>query len=120
MLEEVKNVPQQPRVSGYRRWFADDEMELILWYGESGELTGFQLCYDVSRRERAFTWKRDHGLTHSAVDSGEDSPLHNRSPILRPDPKPPVEKVATEFQARSERLADSIIGFVLTAFATAR
>ena len=65
MLEKLGNVPQQARVKGFRRWFADEEMELILWYAESGELTGFQLCYDVPRKERAFTWKKEQGLTHS-------------------------------------------------------
>src|SRR5262245_665816 len=114
MLEELKNVSQSPRVKGHRRWFADNEMELIAWYSESGEVSGFQLCYDIGRQERAFTWRRDKGLTHSSIDSGEASPFHNRSPMLVPNPNAPLERVIAEFRARSEKVDAEIIDLVLT------
>jgi len=115
MLSELDRVPQERR--GHRRWFADDELDLIVWYSESGEISGFQLCYDLSGRERAFTWRRDMGLRHGAVDIGDQSPLADRSPILVYDPVAPVEKVIAEFNARSEALDDHIASFVLTTIA---
>src|SRR5262249_21208587 len=77
MLEEFKSVAQQPETPGYRRWFSDAVMELIVWYSPGGEVRGFQLCYDRDGRERAFTWHVDAGMAHTAVDDGEESPWRN-------------------------------------------
>jgi len=114
MLSELKRVPQVRRASGYRRWFADDELDLIVWYTEAGEINGFQLCYDLNGRERAFTWKQDVGLTHAAVDIGDDSPLADRAPMLVPEPVAPVEKVVSQFNTRAEALDDELAAFVST------
>ncbi len=112
MLCELKNVHQNARSAGYRRWFADDELDLIVWYSETGEVVGFQLCYDLRGRERAFTWRRDQGLTHGAVESGEESPLYNRSPMMVADPIAPVEAVISEFKFRSKMLEPDVVEMV--------
>jgi hypothetical protein len=112
MLSELHKVPQERQ--GFRRWFADDELDLIVWYSESGEINGFQLCYDLSGRERAFTWKHNTGLRHAAVDIGDQSPLADRSPILVYEPIAPVEKVVADFNARAETLDPHIASFVAT------
>jgi len=118
MLEAVRNVPQEEGDSGSRSWFADDELELILWYSAAGEVVGFQLCYDLHRRERAFTWKKESGLTHSRIDSGEECPLHNRSPILISEPRAPLRQVTAEFTSRSSKLDPSIVELVATTIST--
>lgn len=120
MLGELTNVPQQAGISGRRRWFADEELDLIVWYSASApdEISGFQLCYDLMGRERAFTWRKDDGLMHTAVDSGEDSPLHNRSPILVASPRAPVERVIAEFKARSTKLETEIVELVSATLST--
>jgi hypothetical protein len=113
MLAEVEPVAQVQRSAGSRRWFSDDELDLIVWYTESGEISGFQLCYDLRGAERAFTWK--HGsLIHTAVDSGDESPLHNRSPILVSCPVASVDKVIDEFKSRSQGIEPSIAALVLS------
>lgn len=118
MLSELKNVHQNTRSTGYRRWFADDELDLIIWYTETDEVIGFQLCYDLRGRERAFTWRRDKGLTHGAVDSGEESPFYNRSPMMVADPIAPVDSVVSEFKVRSQMLEPDVVEMVTGRIAT--
>lgn len=104
MLEEFKKVSQQPETPGYRRWFSDAVLELIVWYSPAGVVRGFQLCYDRDGRERAFTWHVDAGMAHTAVDDGEDSPLRNDAPILVPDGEPAADQVLEQFRRRCARL----------------
>ena len=42
MLTEIKGTRQIPG-EGRRRWFRDDELDLIVWYEENGAIAGFQL-----------------------------------------------------------------------------
>ena len=35
-----------------RRWFMDSYFDLIVWYDDRGNATGFQLCYDKPGRFR--------------------------------------------------------------------
>lgn len=60
MLRELKNV-RQVKGEGRRRWFIDDEIELILWYDSAKKLEGFQICYDRLSGTRTVTWKRTEG-----------------------------------------------------------
>lgn len=112
MLEEFKSVAQQPETPGYRRWFSDAVLELIVWYSPAGAVRGFQLCYDRDGRERAFTWHVDAGMAHTAVDDGEDSPLRNDSPILVPDGVPRTDWALEQFEARSARLDPALASLV--------
>src|SRR5438270_13619107 len=112
MLEEFKSVAQQPKTPGYRRWFSDAVMELIVWYSPAGDIRGFQLCYDRDGRERAFTWHVDAGMAHTAVDDGEDSPLRNDTPILVPDGVPRTERVLEQFKERCARLEPALAELV--------
>jgi hypothetical protein len=57
MLQELQNV-RQIRGEGLRRWFIDDDMELILWYDFEKNLEGFQICYDKLAGTRTITWKK--------------------------------------------------------------
>lgn len=49
MLVELKDVRQIPN-DGFRRWFTDEDFDLIVWY-EDDKITGFQLCYDKKEME---------------------------------------------------------------------
>ncbi|MFP4210633.1 MAG: hypothetical protein ACLFR8_05275 [Alkalispirochaeta sp.] len=70
-LVENKNVRQRPE-EGFRRWFLNDYFDVIVWYeSAAGELTGFQLCYNRTVDERAFTWQRNKRSSHF-VSSGSD------------------------------------------------
>ncbi len=81
MLQELQNV-RQIRGEGLRRWFIDDDLELILWYDFDRKLEGFQICYDKMAGTRTITWKKvtqAEGETKSILVS--DSP-YNKSRLL--------------------------------------
>ena len=95
-----------------RRWIGDDYFDLIVWYTPSDTVHGFQLCYDKPHWERALTWLAGKGFSHTEVDSGEDSPEANRTPVLVPDGSFPSEKVLTEFTRRGSALPVELQKFV--------
>ena len=97
-----------------RRWMSDDYFDLIVWYEPNGRLLGFQLCYDKPRRERALTWTLIGGFVYSRIDSGEQKPTADRTPILMPDGPFPAEIVRREFLVRAAALPDEIGGLVLS------
>lgn len=98
----------------YRRsWMSDDYFDLIIWYEPSNAIHGFQLCYGKPESERAVTWLRDSGFSHSKIESGEENPEANRTPILLPDGSFPRIEVTREFRRRSESLPKSLRNFVL-------
>ena len=93
---------------------SDDYLDLIVWYERSNAIRGFQLCYGKPQQERALTWLKNRGFTHTQIDSGEENPEANRTPILLPDGSFPTEQVTREFGQRSEQLPKSLRNFVLT------
>ena len=112
MLHELKKVSQPQKTPGYRRWFSDDDMELVVWYSLAGVIRGFQLCYDRDGHERAFTWHVDAGMVHTAVDRGDDSPLRNDAPILVPDGIPGTDLALAQFKERAQGLDPEIVALV--------
>jgi hypothetical protein len=80
VLVEFHAVKQEP--GQRRRWFEDDGMELIVWYGGSETPEGFQLCYTDRATERALSWREGQGFTHAAVDAGDTRPDKNLTPVL--------------------------------------
>ncbi|MFW6312535.1 MAG: hypothetical protein ACOC2N_01460 [Spirochaetota bacterium] len=71
MLREWKGVRQRPE-EGPRRWFTDEEMDLIVWYNSEGrKIRGFQLCYGKQATQHAVTWLSDGTYSHARIDDGE-------------------------------------------------
>ena len=103
MLHEIKNVKQE-RGGGRRRWFESETLDLVVWLEGGDKVAGFQLCYDFGRGERALTWRDGEGFAHSLVDSGDDSPLKNQTPVLQPDPHVPWNEIARAFDACAANL----------------
>lgn len=87
-----------------RRWFSDDEFDLIVWLSGDGSLAALQLCYDKSGVERAVTWSTDAGYGHFRVDTGEEMPVRDKTPILLPDGPFGKERVLTAFVAAAKDL----------------
>jgi len=96
-----------------RRWISDDYFDLIVWYDRKDAVHGFQLCYGKPQWERALTWIRDQGFSHTEVESGEERATANRTPILVPDGSFPSKKVRREFQRRAVGLPDDLRDLVL-------
>ncbi len=99
---------------GTRRWFSDDDFDLIIWSGLDGAVTGFQLCYDKQKSERALTWRQESGFSHARVDSGETNPAKNQSPILVPDGLCPIDEITGLFLLKSKEIDPIIRSFVIT------
>ena len=94
----------QPRDSGRRRWFVDDDLDLIVWLGADSSLLGFRLCYDKWAEERALTWTVNAGYQHHRVDTGESSPTKNQTPILVEGGPVDSERLRSRFVDRSSEM----------------
>lgn len=112
VLAEIRNVRQIPG-EGRRRWFRDDDMDLIIWYDDSGILTGFQLCYDKQEHEKALTWRKATGYEHHGVDSGEGVWRGTKgTPVLTADGAFEQPRVLNLFDAHSERLDPRLRAYI--------
>jgi len=111
MLKELQAYRRhgEPR----RKWYGDDDFDLIVWFDDGGDVWGFQLCYDVGRAERAVTWTVERGYTHHRVDDGEATPFQNLSPILVPDDPPRTETLARRFAQNAVSIDPVIRDFVV-------
>jgi len=108
-LSEVREV-RQIRGEGFRRWFRNDNMELVVWYAD--DIVGFQLCYDVSRSsERAMTWTFKSGYRHNRVDNG--GPAHSlMTPILVSDGHFDSLSIANQFLEAAVNLEKVLKDFI--------
>ena len=109
MLREHGIRQEQPD----RRWFSDEDLDLIVWTGGDGGVHAFQLCYTRFGEERVLAWNREGGYLHHRVDSGEESPLRNKTPILLADGPFPAEQVLERFQAAAGDLEAGLRAFIL-------
>ncbi|MFC1671500.1 hypothetical protein ACFL01_00040 [Planctomycetota bacterium] len=112
-LREVKYVSQHAG-EPFRRVFCCSRMDIYVWFEESGEIYGFQLCYRQNREEKALTWLQDKGFTHRSVDDGEDrGGRFKMTPVLMPDGVFAREDVVASFEEISEKIDSEIVGFIL-------
>ncbi len=114
MLTEHDNV-RQIEGEGFRRWFSDKGHDLIVWYTDAyqNEITGFQLCYNKeAEEERALTWQKQGGFTHSRVDSGEMPYSSKMTPVLVSDGLFDRETVLKRFLEVSGNIDPRIVKFV--------
>ncbi len=82
MLREIPHVKQVPG-EARRRWFMDDELDLVVWFDAQDQVLGFQLTYDKPAQPHALTWHKNNGFRHDSVDDGENRPgRYKGSPIL--------------------------------------
>ena len=111
MLREIGNVHQQdPGLR--RRWFCDDYFDLFVWVNPGGDIVAFQLCYDLSARQRVLSWREHGGYTHHRIDSGEQSTFKNMTPILVDDGALPLPGVLEKFDARAAGIDGRVRVFV--------
>jgi len=95
MLTESPQVRQEPGRS--RRWFGDDQLELIVWLDEQEGVEGFQLCHGA----QALTWRRAAGFTAGRIDEGDATPLKNLTPVVEPGGAVAWAELTELFRARS-------------------
>ena len=118
MLAEFHGVKQEKGAATHRRWFQDDGMDLIVWYGPKDNPEGYQICYrGEDQRERALTWRTGQGFSHARVDTGDTRPDKNLTPILTKDGAVPWARVQAEFSERAGDLDPAIRNWVLETLA---
>ena len=96
-----------------RRWFSDDDFDLIVWFDDAAAIVAIQLCYDKSRTERAVTWSLERGHEHFRVDAGEASPLRNETPLFVADGPFRKDRIVEMFLRAAEALDPAIRSFVV-------
>lgn len=113
MLIEVKDV-RQFEGKAFRRWFCDENIDLIVWYGPEKDITGFQLCYKKDGSEKALTWKEGAGFSHDGIDGGEDRPplSYKMTPVLVPDGVMDAKDILALFEKESGEIDPLISSFV--------
>ncbi len=112
MLYEVKRVKQYHN-EGFRRWFTDNNFDLIIWYDNNKIIKGFQLCYNKSVYERALTWSSaNNTFVHNKIDDGEIPGEIKESPILVADGLFDKIKIAEEFKENSNKIDRKIAQFI--------
>ncbi len=111
MLVEASNVRQIAGESR-RRWFFDEDIDLIVWTGQFKRIIGFQLCYDKQGIERALTWRKDSGYTYQRVDVGTGKFGPKPTPILVDDGAFDHSTIAQLFKERSAKIDKRVAKFV--------
>ena len=116
MLKEQSNVRQEPK-DHFRRWFAQEDFSLYIWYNRDGGFHGFQICYDELDDPRAFTWTEDRGYSHRGIDTGERHLVqHKGTPILVPNDNFDADQVYARLCATDHDLPPDIRDFVRVKF----
>lgn len=117
MLQELQYT-RQIAGENRRRWFTSSAMDLIVWLDARDAPLNFELCYDKCAQEKALRWS-SAGITHCAVDSGEDSPGRHKASPVHFSSAGPVDTAAVraQFAAESLGLPADIRDFVLRGLA---
>ncbi len=113
-LTENRGVRQRPE-EGFRRWFLNEYFELIIWYDrQGGDVTGFQLCLDRNRFERAFTWTKEYASTHFVSDAYvEKGVSHLATGILKGAGRTVSAEETQRLIAEKGELDDDLLAFVV-------
>lgn len=112
-MREIQNV-RQIAGEARRRWFTNTAMDLIVWVNDDSLPTGFQLCYDKGRFERAITWTSVHGFSHMAIDDGERlfGLGYKATPVLVAGGSIDIQMINTLFHSNDAHLPNEIAHFV--------
>lgn len=99
-----------------RRWFTDDQMDLIIWHDENNQITGFQLCYDkfTPDGEKVLTWSLGKSFIHSRIDNSNGFSHCKSTPMLLSVGNFQYQRVTRDFFKRAKALPSEISNFVLS------
>ena len=112
MLKEITKV-KQIQGEPSRRWFASEDMEIIVWNSDNVAPDGFQLCYRQGKEEKALTWISGRGFSHERIDNGEGNPTRRKmTPILIPDGSFEKGRIIEILKEESVAMDASIAEFV--------
>lgn len=107
-IRDVRQVPGEPR----RRWFSDEDVDLIVWFDPKDRIIGFQLCYDKTTAQKALTWLELEGYRHSRIDDGDNPGKMKSSPVLEADGHFDRDRVGRRFRENTGEAPENIADFV--------
>ena len=111
VLHEINNVKDKPQ-GKFRRWFADNDMDLFVWFSKQAPV-GFQLSYNKQSDEKAICWEIENGFQHYSVDSGEVEPIkYKMSPLYSSDDDFDTYAIARVFLHHSENIDATLADFI--------
>ena len=102
---------------GRRRWFEGDGLDLMVWLGGDGAVTGLEFGYEEAGLPRALRWQAGGGWWSAAVDAGDASPLRNESPVLLPGGPVPWAWLEARWRGEADGLEPALRAAVETAWA---
>jgi hypothetical protein len=113
MLHEFSHLRRDPGERP-RRWFTGNELELVFWFDDAGEVASLHL-YHESRRAIAWTRAGDR-LAHLRVDDGEGRPFsYKASPILLAAPPADLTPMRDSFAREAATLPPPLAAVVAEA-----
>jgi len=121
MLREIGYIKQSPGQL-FRRWFNDELLDLFVWQEEGGRITGFQLCFDKDKGERALSYSEAEGYSLHNVHT-EESSLDMGSPVLRRGAELPFPYLLALLNERGTGIDPPVLRYVrekLEAYAARR
>jgi len=98
----------------FRRWFMNQQMDLIVWFDACNEPISFQFCFDKPEAEKSLMWSAEYGYLFMAVDDG-DNPYgfeHKKSPMMVAGTKPDMEIIEDLFTLVNGSLPEKVSRFV--------
>jgi len=96
----------------YRRWFSDEDFSLAVYYGNDNQIIAFDLVYDWLQKPICLRWSQERGSNHYRMDSGDDSPQSNMTPILTRKVEPD-ESYRNLFASAAAKIDDEIRFLIL-------
>jgi len=110
-MNSIREIQNARQIEGepHRRWFANNEFDLIIWEG-SGEILAFELCYNKPCAN-SLKWKKGEGVTEASIDWGESNPLKNKTPVLSKEGRIEIG-IANEFRQAATLLDKRIAELV--------
>ncbi|MEA2027966.1 MAG: hypothetical protein U9N49_03200, partial [Campylobacterota bacterium] len=63
--------------------------------------------------ERVLSWRKTYGFTHAQIDSGEQNPSKNQSPLLVADGVLDTHQLLEKFQNESQNIDKNIREFII-------
>jgi len=107
--EYVRQIKGEPK----RRWFDDDNFDLVIWEDNDGKIIAFQLFYDKVHNQRVLAWKVKSGFLHERVDDGERRPgKYKATPILTADGLFDYKRIAAQFKKEILEIEEKVAAFV--------
>ena len=98
----------------FKLWFTDDYWDLYIWIDKKKKISSFQLGFGKPSDEQMVIWKKGaKSLKTAAVESGEDHPGINQSPILKEGIRIDTDKIIERFKKDSKRIDPAVSKFII-------